>query len=252
MTVVAPRLSPDELMHIERTAVRAWPAIETANIDGWLWRYTGGGSQRANSVSSLVFRGCDADAAISDSELRYRARKAPILFQICEVNQPFDLDSRLAQRGYRVGETCTTLAKTIDAAAMSGNVEISEYPTSAWLSVYLAGIGTDRKQIAPRILARVPKPRAFALLRDGGHPASTALGVACDGIVIAECISTLADRRQAGHGKRVMQALEAWGVTQSATCIALQAVATNAPAQGLYARLGYQRVSCYHYRVLDA
>jgi ribosomal protein S18 acetylase RimI-like enzyme len=252
MTVVGLRLSRDELVHIERAAVRAWPALETINIDGWLWRYTGGGSQRANSVSTLIFCGRDTDAAITDSELRYRSRSAPTLFQICEINQPVDVDSRLAQRGYRVGETCTTLAKTVDSAAMLGNVEVSEYPTSTWLTVYLAGISADRRQIAPRILERVPRPRAFVLLRDGGQPTSTALGVACDGVIIAECISTLPDRRRAGHGKQVMQALEAWGVTQDATFIALQAVATNVLALGLYARLGYQRVSCYHYRVLEA
>jgi hypothetical protein len=98
------------LLRIERAAVRAWPALETAVIDGWLWRYTGGGSQRANSVSPLVFSGRDVEAAIAEVEWRYRAVRAPVMFQMSEVNQPADLDQRLQERGYRIKEPITTLA----------------------------------------------------------------------------------------------------------------------------------------------
>src|SRR5690606_8256407 len=42
----------ERLLAIEGAAVRAWPAGETREVDGWLWRYSGGGSQRANSVSA--------------------------------------------------------------------------------------------------------------------------------------------------------------------------------------------------------
>jgi hypothetical protein len=62
------------LAQIEAAAVRAWPALETADIDGWLWRYASGGSLRANSVSTLSFRGVDLDAAVRDAERRYHLR----------------------------------------------------------------------------------------------------------------------------------------------------------------------------------
>src|SRR5947207_3058700 len=125
-------ISGDRLLAIERAAVAAWPALETADIDGWLWRYSGGGSQRANSVSALAFQG----------------------------------------------------------------------------------------------------------------------GVA-EGVAIAECVMTRADRRRGGAASRVMRVLEAWGAREGATIAALQAVAANEPAQGLYAKLAYARVGGYHYRVLD-
>src|ERR1700694_2426705 len=104
-------LSREKLVAIERAAVAAWPALETADIDGWLWRHSGGGSQRANSVSALAFLGADVDAAIAEAEARYRARGAPPMFQICDVNVPADLDERLQRRGYRLQEPCTALAK---------------------------------------------------------------------------------------------------------------------------------------------
>jgi GNAT superfamily N-acetyltransferase len=247
-------LPHDRLVAIERIAVAAWPALETADIEGWLWRYSGGGSQRANSVSALDFRGADIDAAIAQAEERYRARGASPMFQICDVNDPTDLDARLERRGYRLQEPCTVLAKSIapnGAAIPDADIEVSERPGPDWLSVYLAGITPSRRSLAPMILAGVPSPCAFLLLRDRGRPAATALCVVGDGVAIAECVMTEADRRRSGAGSRVMLALEAWGARQGATLAALQAVAANAPAQGLYARLAYARVGSYHYRVLD-
>jgi GNAT superfamily N-acetyltransferase len=247
-------ISRDELLRIEQAEVAAWPALETADIDGWLWRYSGGGSQRANSVSPLVFRGADVEAAIGGVEARYRSRDAKPMFQICDVSTPADLDERLQRRGYRLQEPCTALAKRIAPAAsamVDADIEIGDAPSEAWLSVYLAGITASRRDLAPLILARVPAPRAFLLLRDRTQPAATALCVVANGVAIAECVMTRADRRRSGAADRVMRALETWGARQGATLAALQAVTANAPAQALYAKLAYARVGGYHYRVLD-
>jgi GNAT superfamily N-acetyltransferase len=237
---------------IEQAAVRAWPALETANIDGWLWRYTGGGSQRANSVSPLAFTGADAEAAIDEAEGRYRSRGTKPMFQVCDINRPADLDQRLAARGYRLQEPCTTLAKQIAAREVPSDVEIAMSASEDWLGVYLAGISEDRRPIAPRILAGVPAPRAFFLFREDGKPMSAALGVVAHGVVVAECVATLAAARRRGGSVRIMTALEAWGAKQGAGIAALQAVAANEPAQALYAKLDYTRVGRYHYRVLDS
>ena len=241
------------LLAIERAAVKAWPAEETADIDGWIWRCTGGGSMRANSVSALGFAGRDVDAAIAEVEWRYRARRMPVIFQMSSERMPSDLDDRLKVCGYRLREPCTTLAKTVDRSLkLDASFEIADTPGKEWLSVYLAGINPDRRKIAPTILARVPGPKAFVLARRDGVPVSTALGVIDGSVVIAECVSTRTDRRRSGGASEVMEGLEAWGAQQGATVIGLQAVAANAAAQALYERLGYARVGTHHYRILDA
>jgi GNAT superfamily N-acetyltransferase len=245
-------ISPDTVLRIEQAAVAAWPALETADIDGWLWRYAGGGSQRANSVSPLSFTGKDADAAIAEAERRYRARGAPAMFQVCEINAPADLDDRLARRGYRVEEPCTTLAREIAPAKPPADVEIAASVSEDWLSVYLAGVTESRRGFAPMILARVPEPRAFFLLRKSGQPMSAALGVVAHGVVVAECVATRAEFRRSGGSARIMAALEAWGAGHGASIAALQAVAANAPAQALYAKLDYRKVGGYHYRIRDS
>jgi GNAT superfamily N-acetyltransferase len=241
-----------DLLGIERAAVKAWPAEETADIDGWVWRYTGGGSLRANSVSALGFAGRDIDAAIAEVEWRYRARRAPIIFQMSPERMPSDLDERLAHCGYRRREPCTTLAKAIDPkVTLPSDVVITDTPTKAWLHIYLAGISPDRRKIAPTILERVPGPKAFVLATRDGEPVSTALGVIDGKVVIAECVSTRADRRRSGNGSTVMRGIEAWGALHGATLIGLQAVSANKPAQAMYAALGYAKIGEHHYRVLD-
>jgi hypothetical protein len=62
-------VSRAQLARIEAAAARAWPALETADIDCWLWRYASGGSLRANSVSTLAFHG--TDAAVREAGRRY-------------------------------------------------------------------------------------------------------------------------------------------------------------------------------------
>jgi GNAT superfamily N-acetyltransferase len=245
-------ISSQDRLGIERTAVRAWPALETADLDGWLWRYTGGGSQRANSVSPLDFAGADVEAAITAAERRYEGRGAAAMFQVSDVVAPLDLDQRLARRGYRLQEPCTCLAKALSRGApMPPGIEVAERLGEDWLSVYATGVTPSRRAAAPAILARVPAPRAFLLRRQGGVPISVALAVAHDGVVIAECVATDPEHRRQGASEAIMRALEAWGVAQGAGVAALQAVAANAPAQALYAKLDYRPVGGYHYRVLD-
>src|SRR4051812_3050030 len=94
---------PDRVRR-ERAHVLAWPALRTADVDGWLWRSSGGGSQRANSVSTVDFSGNDVEAAIDAVEARYRAVGARAQFQTFDETAPVGLGALLRRRGYRQGE----------------------------------------------------------------------------------------------------------------------------------------------------
>src|SRR5258708_18937633 len=99
------QITADDLRRVERLHVRAWPAFETADIYGWLWRYSGGGSQRANSVSTVDFARSDAAAALDEVEARYRARKATVRVHTYDLSAPAGIVDLLHARGYRGGET---------------------------------------------------------------------------------------------------------------------------------------------------
>ena len=173
----------ERLLAIEHAAVRAWPAGETRHVDGWLWRYSGGGSQRANSVSALHYRGTDVERAIDEIERLYGAHGAPVRFQVgFPLSEPEDLDARLAHRGYVIHDPVTTLVKPVEPVAMPEDVVLGAAPSEGWLRVYLSNITPDRRPFASAILARVPAPCVFAEVIRKGETLATALGVLHDAL----------------------------------------------------------------------
>ena len=240
----------DLLLRIEAAGVNAWPALETAPLDGWLWRYSDGGSQRANSVSALHFTGRDLEDAIDEAERRYAARSKGTMFQVSTVAAPANLDERLQRRGYRINDPCITLAKAISAnAAPPDGVEYFATAAPEWFDCYASVITPERRRVAPRILERIPRGSAFCGLRRDGRIVATALAVAHNDVVIAECVATLTEARGTGAARAVMRGLEVWGAGQGCTIAALQALEHNAPAQALYKALGYREHGRYHLRV---
>jgi GNAT superfamily N-acetyltransferase len=234
---------------MEQAAARAWPSVETRDVEGWLWRSSRGGSRRANSVLPLVFTGRDVDAAIDRVEALYAAQRLPAYFQVSSISEPEGLDARLEKRGYTYEEPVLLMAKPLDAAEIPATIEIAPDPTSDWLAVYGSTLEPVRRAMAPETLTRVPSQRAFLLVRRESLPLASALCVVSpDNIAIVECVATEQSRRRTGAAREVMDALEAWAASVGATTVALQVVETNAPARALYAARGYTPVGRYHYR----
>ena len=94
------QVTADDLTRIERLHVRAWPALESADINGWLWRYSGGGSKRANSVSTVDFSGNNPMLALDEVEARYRARNATAQVHTYDLSAPTAIAELLQGRGY--------------------------------------------------------------------------------------------------------------------------------------------------------
>lgn len=243
-----------ETLAMERAAARAWPPLRVVDVDGWQARLSGGGSRRANSLLPLAFSGGDPERAIDTVEGLYRAEGLPTYVQVSAIAEPHDLDARLARRGYALEEPCLLLAKRLSpsTAMMPDGVELADAPSPDWLAVYGEPLDAARRAAAPAVLARVPKLRAFFLLRDGPRPIATALGVLSpDGVAVVECVATLAAARRSGGARRIMHALEAWASGRGAWCASLQVVTANAPARALYEKRGYTEAGRYHYRRRD-
>jgi ribosomal protein S18 acetylase RimI-like enzyme len=244
-------LTPALLADIEAAAVRSWPALETADVDGWLWRYASGGSFRANSVSALAFAGKDLDAAVGEVEHRYRAKDARCLFTITEVSQPAGLDARLAALGYERGEEHATMAKEIAGlpAVAPADVEVASTPSPAWLGVYLAGLTPSRREVAPAILAGLSLPRAyFSCCRDDAVLGS-GLSVRDGNLASVQCMATALAARRQGCARSVLAAIEAWAAAQGCTHLYLQVESVNASAVALYESFGFGVAGRYHLRI---
>jgi len=229
----------EERVRMERAHVHAWPALRTATVDGWLWRASGGGSQRANSVSTVTFAGGDPFAAIEAVEDQYRAEGSVARFQTFDDSQPPGLTELLEARGYRPGEDTVTMFKRPGVTSEPAGIERRESAWPEWVATYAGEITPNRRAVNAQILQAVPHPRMFFGCRRDDRIAATALCVVGFGCAVVECVATRGDARRQGAAMAVMMALEAWAATQAVDLIGLQVVSTNAPAIRLYQRLGF-------------
>jgi GNAT superfamily N-acetyltransferase len=240
-----------QLLAIEEAAVRSWPALQRVPISGWLWRCTSGGSVRANTVATLSFSGADVEAAIDEAERLYGAAGAPSRFTISAVSAPSDLDQRLEMRGYRRGDDHVTMTRTVsvraeptDAAALGAE------PTPEWMAVYLSGLTEDRRGVAPRILAGLPRHRMYFGCAREGRLASSGLSIADGQFASVQCMATAQGAQRQGAARAILAAIEAWATSQGCATLYLQTGADNAAAVSLYESCGFELAGRYHTRVL--
>ena len=240
----------EQLAEIERAAVRSWPALETAEVDGWLWRYASGGSLRANSVAALAFTGSDPDAAISAIERLYEAKGAPCRFTVSEASAPADLDALLASRGYERGEDHVTMAKDIAGSTLQlpADVAVAREPTPDWLDIYLAGLSPDRRAVAPRVLAGLPAKHTYFGCNRSGRLVSSGLSVIDGTLASVQCMATLGAARRQGGARSVLQAIEAHARDAGCDRLYLQAEVANTAALSLYQAFGFRVAGRYHMR----
>lgn len=237
------KITADDLRRIERLHVRAWPAFETAGVQGWLWRYSGGASQRANSVSTVDFAGGDPVAALDEVEARYRARNATVRLHTYDLSAPAGIVDLLQRRGYRTGETTLTMAKPVGASDPPADVEVASTANTPWQEVYLGAISESRRSVNARILGTVPQPCGYFSCRRGEQVISTGLCVADGDFAVIECMATRAEARRQGGADAVLRSLEAWAAERGVKTLALQAVAVNTAAIALYTRCGFAAVA---------
>jgi N-acetylglutamate synthase len=236
------KLASDDLRRMERAHIKAWPALRTERVDGWLWRSSGGGSQRANSVSTVDYEGADAARSLEKVEALYRQEGAPTRLQCFSFSRPGNLAVLLSARGYAESETTLTMVKPLQAMPSMPQAEMSEQARPEWLEVDLGVITENRRAVNAKIIEQIPGPRAFFAHRRDGRIISTALCVIHEDCAVIECVATRADARGQGGAMSVLCALESWAHAKRARLLGLQVSDGNRAALSLYERLGFTGV----------
>jgi N-acetylglutamate synthase len=236
---------------VEEACLNAWPALREVLFGGWVLRFSGGLTRRANSVNPLgIARPCSS-GLIGDCEALYRRQRQPTIFRLPSLIGS-RIDDQLAARGYSSeGFSCVLYA---DLAAMpvasDPAVRLFSRPTAAWLAV-MAGLQRHSKAQAVlyrRIVDGLAIPAAFAALDQDGGIAALAFGAIHDRLICFESVVTDARRLRRGYASRVIGRLAAWACEHGAAGACLEVEATNSPALALYDRLGFTELYRYHYR----
>ncbi|WP_113699479.1 GNAT family N-acetyltransferase [Nonomuraea lactucae] len=222
----------------------AWPAYEQQPYDGWILRYAGGVTKRANSVLPLGEPG-DLGTAIGVAEDFYASRGQRCVFSMGPGTTP-ELDRELAGRGYELVDPTVLMVRSGGAPEPEHEVRVEGHPWQAWLETWWAvdgryGAGLDA---AERICAGVPA--WYAAVEEDGVPLAVGRAVPQGDTLGIYCMATLPRARRRGLGRSVLRALLRGGGWGSAY---LCTTAPNETAQALYRAEGFEMTSGYHYRV---
>jgi ribosomal protein S18 acetylase RimI-like enzyme len=244
-------MSSAEIRALESRAFRAWPALETATTDGWVQRFSGGYTKRANSINALQ---PDPDLTLDMKnalEAPYRVRGLPPVWRLTSL-APEGADVLLAQAGYRlIDRSLVQRANIDDRFTLDPEVRIDASPSPAWLAGFatLSPVAPHHRETMARMLQSIASPVGFARVEDDGQPIAFALGVV-DGDHVGLFDVLVAPRaRRRGLARRLTQSIGAWGRAHGARFAYLQVVATNTAALPLYTDLGFHTVYSYAYRV---
>jgi N-acetylglutamate synthase len=238
---------------LEELALTAWPALQQWLYDGWVVRFAGGHTRRANSVNPLYPSHGDAAAKIAQCEQWYTAAKLPTIFRLNEHTASLDIDRLLDARQYQLVDPSLTLHRSLGAwtspSSLPGTLQSEALPD--WLALYcqLSGKEVAQQQTHTSILEAMPNPRIYATLWDHDQPVACAVAAIYAGALTIVDVVTSPQHRQQGYGRSLLSQIFTWAHQSGCTDAALQVQADNTAARALYARLGFREVYSYWYRV---
>lgn len=241
------------LRALEELSLNAWPALQTLLLDGWVLRFAGGYTRRANSVNPLYASSLPVREKIAVCERLYHSQGLPAIFKLTAEAQPAELDAALDQQGYRVDARTSVQTLDLQPARFSIPPGFSSHEvlTEDWFSAFCAFSGTLAAHLAPmrQLLKLILPPHSFGWLQVDGQPVACGLSVRQEGLIGFYDIVVAKEQRGKGYGRRIMEGLLATGQRQGAQTAYLQVMLNNGPALRLYAGLGFAEAHQYWYRV---
>jgi len=237
---------------IEEAALNAWPAVRQMDYDGWVLRMTGGPSKRVNSVNVLRPSRLPLAEKLRFCEAAYQREDLPLIFRLPEPLAPPALSKELEDSGYRAFDPTLVLGRDLagEAGAAAG-LDIRQMDVQDWLAARAWQMDVPLSRLWPHaeILRLILPEKALLCLFEDGLPAACGMGVVQGELLGYFSIYTRPAMRQHGFARAVMAALTEWGGWRGARFGYLQVEGDNQPARAMYARMGFERLYGYEYRM---
>lgn len=252
---------------LDELAANATASTTVQLVDGWLLRAAPGlPFRRANAtvpLSDTSASSLEITARIETVEQFYRLRGLPPRFQLSPAAVPFDLDHRLAERGYVIDapvEVLVAPAHTVLASREPRDLppaRVEGVIDPRWVEAFAdANADSQDRQTRSRLeayahlLGTIGPRSATAVIDLDGRPAAIGLGVLERGFVGVFGLATRSNARRRGAARAVLGALATWATDERAPNLYLQVETDNAPARALFDSVGFVHNHAYHYRVL--
>ncbi|MBB3196770.1 GNAT family N-acetyltransferase [Roseateles terrae] len=226
-------------------------------VDGWLIRLSPGKARRSRCVNALGSTGeLPLDDLIVRCRRSFEQAGLPVLFRITPFSQPAALDDWLDARGWRAFDpTDVQVLPHLDhLVPTSSGATLQAMSADAYATLVGSQRGSSQEEIlghAERLKTAPVRHQAFCLQQPNGEPLAYGQ-IALDGTLAGLFdIVTVAAHRGQGWGRTLCTELLLEARRQGALEAYLQVAVDNAPAQALYAGLGFQRAYRYHYRSDD-
>src|SRR5712672_615704 len=211
-------MSPVEISELEQRALRAWPALESRSNFGWIQRFAGGYTKRANSINAIGHEAHFTPDVMAELERPYRERGQPPIWRLTPL-APADADAALAARGYRrIDESLVQRAALDERFSPDPVVRIAASPPSGWLAGFagLSPVAPHHRETMTRMLRSIAAPVGFASVEEDGEPLAFALGVVDGDHVGLFDVLVAPTARRRGLARRLTQTIGAWGETHGA------------------------------------
>jgi N-acetylglutamate synthase len=239
--------------HFEEISNNAWPALQTLQYDGWVLRFANGVTKRSNSVSLLYPSTLPPDEKISFCEHLYASQQITPCFKITEIATPSGLDQRLAEQGYFIHSHISF--QTLDISKIPseplGNITMEGNLKPRWMDDFIRMNEFDhsRKSTYISIMKQLLLPKCLISLTHDKKTIGVGLGVAEGSFVGLFDIVVDKAHRNTGLGYLIVENILRWGRKHGANTAYLQVLTDNAPALGLYKKMGFKEAYRYWYRM---